>query len=382
MTSDKSILKISIVNSLIKGVGMMMLFLFGIHFQNIGLTGTQMGIAFAIFPIANILTILPSGIGTDRLNAKNLIIIALVLHMIRFFGMAYSDNFLIITVLFLIAGIGQALFKSASEGLFYKTTKNEKVEKKIGTFQGLGYLLIGAGMITSGYFLSIDLSFHKIFLIIGFIYLALILLATLFLPKNKSAKFEIIEYKKEMQTKKALFMLLVVFLFSIHIGAEITSYGLFLKNNLQLTPLNIGLYMGSAVIIMAGAVALISKFSHKIGSKNILIGGLLLSGGGLILMTTSNPWLSFTFRVLHEIGDSAFFFFIFFGILKMFKLERVGGQSGFINFINTLGMTIASFIFSPIGATYGYQWPLIIGGTTSLCSLILVLFYTKLIDHS
>ena len=382
MNSKNSILKISIVNSLIKGVGMMLLFLFGIHFQNIGLSGTEMGILFAIFPIANIFTILPSGLGTDRLNAKFLIIISLILQMTRFFGMAFSNNFWIIAILFFVAGIGQALYKSASEGLFYKTTANEKVEGKIGQFQGFGYLLIGSGMMLSGYFLAIDFSFQKIFIIVGILYLILVALAILFLPSNKTAKFEIFHYKKDLSSAKAIFMLLVVFLSSLHIGAEITSYGLFLKNNLQLDPLNIGLYMGSAVIIMAAAVTLMAKYREKIGIKNILIIGLLLSGSGLILMTVSNPWLSFAFRILHEIGDSAFFFFLFFGILKLFHLDRVGGNAGFLSFINTIGMTLSSFIFSPLGATYGYQWPLIIGGITTLGSLGLALLYTQLIDHS
>lgn len=382
MATKTSTFNISVFNSFVKGVGMMMLFLFGIHFQSIGLSGLQMGIVFAIFPITNILTILPSGLFTDRLNAKNLIIIALILGAIRYLGMAISDNFFIIAAMFFIAGIGQAIYKSASEGLFYKTTQNQEVEGKISQFQGFGYICIGIGMMVSGYLLSIDLSFHKIFLIVGILYLILALLSIFMLPKNKTAKFEIMHYKKELLQTKALFMLLVVFLFSFHMGAESTSYGLFLKNNLKLSPLYIGIYMGSAITVMALGVSIIAKYNKKIGIKNILFLGLFLSGGFLILMTVQNPWLSFTFRILHEIGDSAFFFFLFYGVLKLFHLDRVGGHAGVISFVTTISLTISSLIFASIGNTFGHQWPLIIGGATTLSSFVLALLYTRLIDHS
>jgi predicted MFS family arabinose efflux permease len=47
-------------------------------------------------------------------------------------------------------------------------------------------------------------------------------------------------------------------------------------------------------------------------------------------------------------------------------VERIGGSASLISLITTLGVLAGSLIFGPLGAGYGYAWPLIVSGVISL----------------
>jgi MFS family permease len=64
-------------------------------------------------------------------------------------------------------------------------------------------------------------------------------------------------------------------------------------------------------------------------------------------------------------------------ISRLFQVERVGGHSGLISLVTTLGTAVGSLIFGPIGAQMGYEWPLIISGGTSLALLPLAYWGLK-----
>jgi predicted MFS family arabinose efflux permease len=56
-------------------------------------------------------------------------------------------------------------------------------------------------------------------------------------------------------------------------------------------------------------------------------------------------------------------------IARLFHVDRVGGNSSLISLITTLGVFAGSLMFGPLGAHYGYAWPLIISGAISLALL-------------
>ena len=142
-----------------------------------------------------------------------------------------------------------------------------------------------------------------------------------------------------------------------------------------------GLYMGIAIITMALTVQIIAKFLHKWKAKYILLLGLFASGTGHILMTINKPIISGLFRIWHEIGDAAMFFFIYYGITKLFDLKRIGGNAGIFSLTSTMGAAIGAIVFGPLGAYHGYSIPLIISGVTSLMAFILAIQFIHHFDH-
>lgn len=379
--TDTTIVKLSVFNSIIKGLDMATKFFLGIYLVSIGFSGIQIGTLFALGTIINIITILPSGFSNDTVRSKNLITIAITLVGIYYFGMSQTNSFYAILLLFLLGAIGMTLYISSSDSLFYKTSAGSGVRQKIGLFNGLNYLMIAAGMITAGYALNLNFSFEKIFFVVGIIFFLFAILSCFILPSSQTIKFEILNYKKDIFKPKVLLFMSIVFLFAIHFGAEITSYGLFLENNLHLNKFQMGLYMGIAIMMMGPTAIFIGYKQKAFKIKNVLIFGLLLSGLFHILMTTKIVQLSFLFRVIHEIGDAGVFFFMYYGISQLFDLKRIGGNAGVFQLTTNLGGTLGAFIFGPIGANFGYHLPLIISGTSTLLAFILALQFIHHFDH-
>ena len=96
---------------------------------------------------------------------------------------------------------------------------------------------------------------------------------------------------------------------------------------------------------------------------------LLVSGSGHILMTWPVlPW-SFAMRALHGFGDGLILMETYTTMARLFHVDRIGGNSSLIALTTTLGVFVGSLIFGPLGATFGYQVPLIISGAISLALL-------------
>lgn len=356
-------------------------FFLGVYFNDIGLSGSQIGIIFAIGVLTSILMILPSGISNDRVKSKYLIGIALVLVGTMYLGISITKNFPLITLMSLFGGMGTTLYNASSDSLFYKTTNKEQISKKIGIFQGLNYLMIGLGMIVSGYLLQNNIRFEDLFQIFAIIFFIMAAFSQILLPKNATSSFKLFNYKKDIFKPKILIFLLIVFLFAIHFGAENTTYGLFLKKTLNLTKFQMGLYMGTAITIMAFTVQIISKILHKFKTSRLLLFGLFFSGVGHILMTIKNPTFSLIFRIIHETGDGAMFFFMYYGITKLFDLDRIGGNASIFALTSTIGTATGAIIFGPLGASKGYNMPLIVSGITTLLALAISIKFLRYFNH-
>lgn len=362
--SNSPIIKFSLFNSIVKGLLTSLTFFFGVHLMGIGFAGWQLGAVFAASMITSLIVILPSGFSNDSFKSKHLITIALLLVATQFIGISQTEKFIPILIFFILGGIGNTLYVASSESLFYKSTKKVDVARKIGIFQSLNYLLIGIGIISAGAILNANITFQTIFFYIGICFAVLALIGHFILPESQTTEFEIIKYKTDIFRPKVILFMAIIFLFAIHYGAENTSYGLFLEKYQGLSRLEMGLYMGLAIGIMTPSVLLISKKHKNFKTKNILIYGLLLSGIGHILMTAKPVELSFAFRVIHEIADSAVFFSIYYVVTQFFNLERIGGNAGIFTFITNIGSAVSALIFGSIGAIYGYEWPLIVSGIT------------------
>jgi MFS family permease len=381
MEKINKIFRISGLNAVIKGLLHATLFFIGIHLKTIGFSGTEIGLIFMIYSITGILSILPSGFSNDLFKSKHMITIGLFLLATQYIGMANSKTFPIIAGFFFIGSLGKTLYSNSIDSLFLKTTEKEHTRRKINIFLSLNYILIGLGMITAGYFLNTDIHFAKIFTIIGISFGILAIISQLILPKNTTNPFEILHYKKDIFRKDVLFFLFILFLFSVHYGSEETSYGLFLKNVLQLDKFESGLYMGTSIITMAITVTFIRKLLKIVEIKNILLIGTFLSGVGLILMTIPNTAISLLFRIIHETGDATMFFFLYYGLSKLFDLERMGGNTGIVTFVIIIGSSLSNLLFGVVGSKFGYNMPFLIGGSMSVLAFLFSLKFRHIIKN-
>ena len=356
---------------------MTLAFFLGIHFAAIGLSGAEIGLIFAIYSITNLISILPSGLFNDNTHSKTLILISLILSGIRLLGYSLTTSLLPLAILSFFGGIGTALYKTSSESLFHKLTHKKEVSKKIAIFQGTLYTAMALSMALAGYLLEINYTFNNLFIAIGSFFILAGISAQFILPKNDTIKIQLFEYKKDIWQKRVLSFLLIILIFTLHIGAEVTSYGLFLKEHLLLSSLQTGLYMGTAIFFMGIAVIFIDKYFKKITTKGVFMGGLLVSGIFHTIMVVQNPALSLFFRTLHEIGDAAVFFSMYYIINQFFDLKRVGGLNSIALLTTSMGISIGSLFFGPIGEAYGYDYAMAGGGLTILLAFLVAIPFIK-----
>lgn len=374
MSSLKNVISMSIFNGVVKYLINAMMFFFAVYFYQIGLSGAQIGFIFAVGTITGLVTALPSGFTNDRTKSRHLITLGLALLALQYFAFSFSQSFLPTLAFFTLGSIGVKIYNTSADSLFYKSAEKEHLSKKIGIFHSINYIMIGLGMISAGYLLKLDIDFHQIFNFIGASLLIMAVLAQFTLPPNERNEVALQDYKKDLSNRRVLTLIFIFFLFSTHFGAEVTSYGLFLEQTLNLEKAQIGLYMGLAVITMAFTSLIIAKNLSKWQPEKVLLFGLFLSGSGHIFMTLpTNPLISFLLRVYHETGDAAFFFFLYYGIAKLFKNSRIGGNSSVLTFTAMIGSALGAQIYGPLGEKFGYNWPLICSGIVTLIAFLIVI---------
>jgi len=101
------------------------------------------------------------------------------------------------------------------------------------------------------------------------------------------------------------------------------------------------------------------------------------SGLGLMLMVNRNVYLSFLFRVVHEFGDGFFGALNALYISRLFERRSIGGSSGALLAMMTLGHMVGALFYSPLGYKAGLQYPFFISGSLLVVNSIFGIYVFK-----
>lgn len=356
----------------------MLTFFFPLFFKNeMGFSGAQIGWLYALGSATAFFTILPVGFINDKLQGRKLGMLGVLLICIGYILIPHMTQFSQIVMIFMTFSFGNTLFYLSIDSLIHKVRETEKRGQYYGAYNAMHISGVGLGMITGGALLNI-LSFDAVFHISAVLY-GIMVLGSFALPPIKIGKVALVQYSKDIFRTDVLIFLFILFAFSLHFGAESTSYGLFLRENLGLSRFHMGLYMAGEAAALAIASITFGKAIDrgKIGIIHVFIIGMILSGVTHISMTTSNITLSFLSRTVHGVGDGAMFVFLFLGVSKFFEKERLGGNNGITSFIIKVGVITGSLIFGPLGASMGYQFPLIYSGTMEIMGVVIFLLFLR-----
>lgn len=365
--------------SMQKFLAQAILFYWGIYFTSLGLSGAQQGILFAIYPIVTLLVVVPIGFLNDRIPSKYLGALGFFLLASQFFGFATTTNFQLFVLVSIFGGIGTNLITLSVDSFFYKNSNREK-SKEIGSYVGTFLLAAGLGTFTGGTMLQF-LTFQTWLYTLMGVALSMSLFC-LTLPKNRVFQEKIKAYKRDLWNFRVIAFILVIFLWAIHFGAENTSYGLFLRENLHLSHQVIGLYTGLAIITMYGWSRYAGALIHRgMSVTKLLVIGLTLAALGQLIMTVPSLPISFLGRLIHEGGDSFGFVFLYHGVRRLFPKERVGGSAGVIRFSDASGAMLGAFFFAPLGAAYDNAYVFWVSSGLIVLSLPFVYFLRANLKH-
>jgi predicted MFS family arabinose efflux permease len=348
------------------------LFYMPIYLKELGYSGIQIGALMGLFSITGLLLIIPLGILNDRIKTKYLITGAIVCISISFFSLLYTRDFSTLFLTLLVLGAGISGFDISIGSLVMKTLAHEKRALTMSLFNfsrmtgnSLSLLL---GALCLQYY-----SFSHVYAAAA-ISGVLLLIPCFLLPSTSTSVVSILDYKKDFLRKEVLSFTLVIFLIANHWGAESTAYSLFLKQDLGLSWIGVGVYMGIPIFALALSSLSVGKILQKTQSfRMLLFYGAMLSGVCHVLMTIPNLWISFPMRILHEMGDAVILTVMFFGVSSMFSSEKVGGLSAVFNLINKVSAFIGALMYGPMGEYYGYNVPLSVSGALTCFAAILLL---------
>lgn len=356
------------------------LFFLGIYFTQIELTGVQQGILFAVYPLTGILSAVPIGLLNDRVYPRTLIAIGYLLIATQYLGITQTTDFYALIGLFTLGSLGAQLNQLSLDAFFYKNSDHQKPQQT-GSYVGTFLSGSGLGIILGGLLLE-KIPFTGMFLGIAIAALGASILSQIILPKTEVFHFEFHLYKKDLQKSTILLFATLIFLWTLHMGSEVTSYGLFLRENLGLSYTGMGLYMGLTILTMLGWARWAGHLIHH-GTpiRYIVYAGLFFSGVGHFVVTVPMVEISIIGRIIHEAGDAFMFVFLYDGVQKLFPIERAGGNSGVIRFVQNGALILGVLAFAPLGKTYGNIYPLIIASTFSILAIPIAIRFRHLIKR-
>ena len=351
-------------------------FYFPLHFDSLGFNGFEIGVFFSLYAVAGLVIALPSGLLNDRLDSKILIFVGILFAAGYLLGLSFATSFILIAFFMFIGGIGDRIFSLSTDSYILK-----KVNFRKG-FRFALYDAIKCFSAASALFIGGRLLFNfKMGVLLGITGALLVLVIPLikFLPKTKISFQKLNLYVSDIINRRTIIFLSLLFIFTLHWGVEKTVYSLFLRDNLGLNISQMGLFMSIPVIGLGlFSIYIGNKFDKGLSLNKVLFTAFMLSGFGLTMMALStNVYISFLFRIIHELGDGAFVVFMFVGVSSYFPKSRIGGNYGFVMLVTVLSSMIGSLVFSPIGDVYGYQVPHIIVGTLIFLSGFMVFLFKK-----
>lgn len=353
--------KIHLINFCRKLTTNTLFFLVPLHLLKIGLAGWQIGTVVSFYGVAPLIFSFPVGWINDRFSIRRIIQGSIVLLCFLFLSLAFVDHFYLLCFVFLLLGIANNALDVSLNSLYYKDDTCVDLNKKYGTLAFWLALGVAVGTVTGGTLVHLA-SFRILF----FVYSAFLLLALPFTWKVGKEKFSLISlkhYRIDLINRKTILFSVLIFTLALHWGAEGTVYSPFLKAHFGLNEFQLSLYISISLFFLAfsGLAIAFLRFDARLNQR-IFLFALLISGSGHIMMVNPNVFVSLFFRIIHEVGDGLMGALIFLFISRLFQKDSIGGSSGILLALMTLGHVLGAQIFAPIGYRLGLQYPFIISG--------------------
>lgn len=342
-----------------------------VYLSEVGLNGYQIGVLFSLHAFAILFVYFPVGFLSDRWPARLTAAVGMLLVSSLFVCLGFAETFAILAPLFFLGGMGTGIIDMSVMALTYKTCAKGKDGEKFGKYHLLGSIGCSIGFALGGavaFFSGFSIAMQIIGLSI------MLLVPVLSFGSYMGHRVKLSDYRSDLMKAKVLFAGVFIFMFALHWGAETTSIGLFISNNLGLNILGVGLFSFSSGPAL-GIVAYIFGKRMDRGKntpKGILMAGAIVSGASLALLTISFIPVSIIFHLLHAIGDGMVVVAFYLWVSKLSGTKRIGGVSSFMMTIGIAGQITGSLVFGPMGYALGYHMPLIISGVvmTSSCLVI------------
>ena len=209
-----------------------------IYWVDMGFSHLQVGILIAVFPLVSLALMIPFGVFVDRISPKKMVIVSQFIFALAIAGLMMTQDFWMTMLLLALGGAGSALFNNALPALFYKTLGASIRGLKLGFFTAGILVGYGLGSLLGGYiYTGFDMNAIFLFSLIGTVPMVIL---SLFLADVPGTRIKLSDYRADLSSKSVLVFVILVFAFSLHAGAEQSSFSLFLNKEINLDMESVG----------------------------------------------------------------------------------------------------------------------------------------------
>jgi MFS family permease len=356
------------------------LFLVPMHFVKIGFNGMQIGAVISALTVAPLLAAFPTGWINDRFSMAGVIRTALAVVGLFFLALAVTDRFPLILAAFFLLGTANNALDVSIQSLYYKDDTAMDQNRKYGLYVfwlGIGPVLGIAG----GGWLIQAVDFRALFIVFGLMMIASLSIVGRF----DGGKFHLVslgDYGRDFLRPKTLLFVGFIFFIGLHWAVEGTVYAPFLQRHFGLNNLQASLFMAGELLFLPLSALYIGrrKFDLRTNKRWILT-AMALSGIGTILTVTNSVFLSWGFRIVHEIGDGIAGALVAVYISRLFEKRSIGGSAGLLLAIELLAKMLGALVLAPLGFRYGLELPFYIAGGLLLADAAYGAFVFRRVEY-
>ena len=345
-----------------------------IYWIDMGFSHLQVGLLISVFPLVSLLLMIPFGVFVDRISPKKLVIASQFIFALSIVGLLTAHDFWSTMLMLGIGGTGNALFTNALSALFYKTLGDKIRGLKLGFFTAGILVGYGLGSLLGGFLLSaFDMNAIFLFSLAGTVPMVIL---SLLLPDVPGTRVKISDYRADISNRSVLIFVILVFAFSLHAGAEQSSFSLFLNKEIMLDKESVGWIFFIHANVMALLSVISGFYADRVNSRGKGLAapyyiGIAISGiTNILLIFTNSFGTVLATRLTHAVGDSLTLVTRSLIVSNLFVSTRMGGNLATIQVTITLGTLFGSIIS---GALPGYATGFFIAGAAAVIAVIYAL---------
>jgi len=346
-------------------------------FKSYNYADQQIGFAIGLSSLSSILLVLPFGVFSDYFSPKRTLTIGALCFSGYFLLLVILRDFWSVCAAVILGGVGAATIRVVLMSLYLKLIGSTGRAKKVAFLHLGGYLGFGFGPLIGGYLYE---AFGATLMIKGAFALSLIIvLLTLFVEDAPPVLFSFKDYKKDIKEPAALFLIAVVFVLGTHFGAEQTSISLLMKDTIGLNKKEIGIVffaLGVWMAILVPFAGILMDKKHRVFFL-LLVGLLISSCFQFMTPFASTLWGLLIIRIIHTMGDTLAILESDVLTARFFPAARLGGNSGVIFCVRTLGIFVFAAFSGWLNQVWGYKMPFFVNGIMVFGFSLIALLYIR-----
>ncbi len=368
MNSKKVVLCFASCNFLYLFIQFLIFVYLPLYLKDIGFLPDRIGLLIGVYSFVTIPMMVPLGLISDKFSPRRLVQSGILLTTLWITGLTLSKNFFGFLLSMLIGGVGITIFTVSIQSLYYKHIYGSSRGKKVGIFLMSGFLGFSLGPVTGGLILRYY-DMHTLF-ITGILLTLILFILSAILKDSSPIKSEFLEYKKDINKPEVMLFLLLIMVLGTHFGVEQTNLPPLMRERIGLSTSQIGGVYGIVGIWLGILMLIIGHiFDIKRNLFMLFFWGLVISG--IFQAVTPLAW-SFgsvlTWRLFHTIGDALVIMLNGIVMSTIFPNKRLGGNTGFILAMRSVGVTFGALVCGLLNRAFGYNIPFFLSG----CSLVIL----------